>query len=314
MGDHLTPGRAAPSSRASHAREGKPMLNYNHLYYFHVAASEGSVAAAAARMGVTQPTVSEQIRALERALDVTLFERTATGLRLTETGRLAHEHTTVMFNAAERLIEALGRGGQMVPRTLRVGISAAVARSSAADFLMPLFSVDDAVPSIRTADAVELFRALRSADLDLVLTESPPPDNAMRGLECAELSPSVLVAVAPDAVTPADRWENVSIVQYRMGSSWRWAVEAYLDEHDLSPRVAGEADDALLMVEAAARGGLIAFVPRSVARDAVAAGRLRVVASIEPARVVVHAIYQDGEASEMARRAVEILIEHARSS
>jgi DNA-binding transcriptional LysR family regulator len=35
------------------------VLNFNHLYYFHVTASEGSVKAAADRLGVTQPTVSE---------------------------------------------------------------------------------------------------------------------------------------------------------------------------------------------------------------------------------------------------------------
>ena len=41
------------------------VLNFNHLYYFHVTASEGSVKAAADRLGVTQPTVSEQLRMLE---------------------------------------------------------------------------------------------------------------------------------------------------------------------------------------------------------------------------------------------------------
>jgi len=51
------------------------MLNYNHLHYFHVAALEGSVAGAAVKLGVTQPTVSEQVRSLERALGVSLFER-----------------------------------------------------------------------------------------------------------------------------------------------------------------------------------------------------------------------------------------------
>src|SRR5262245_37107753 len=153
------------------------MLNYNHLYYFHVAANEGSVAGAAALMGVTQPTVSEQIRALERTLGVTLFERTATGLRLTEIGRLAHEHTSVMFGAGDRLVEALGYAPAALPRILRVGISAAVARSSAADFLMPLFAIDDCIPSIRSGGAVELIRELRSAEIDLVLTESPPPES-----------------------------------------------------------------------------------------------------------------------------------------
>ena len=83
------------------------MLNYNHLYYFHVAATEGSVAGAAEKLGVTQPTVSEQLRALERSLGVTLFDRSPTGLKLTGSGRLAFEHTSVMFRASERLIESL---------------------------------------------------------------------------------------------------------------------------------------------------------------------------------------------------------------
>lgn len=289
------------------------MLNYNHLYYFHVAANEGSVAAAAARMGVTQPTVSEQIRALERVLDVTLFERTATGLRLTEIGRLVHEHTSVMFGAADRLIEALGYGQTVVPQTLRVGASAAVARSSAADFLMPLFAMQDCVPSIRTGDALELIRDLRAADLDLVLTESPPPESARGGLTCDELARSPLVAVAPARLQPSPNWENVGIVQYRMTSSARWAVDAFLDERGLRPRIVGESDDALLLIEAAARGGFVAFVPRSVARDPVAAGRLSVIATLDSACALVHAVYQDGESAALARRAVAVLIEHAQA-
>jgi len=289
------------------------VLNYNHLYYYHVAANEGSVAGAAAHMGVTQPTVSEQIRALERVLKVTLFERTATGLRLTEIGRLAHEHTSIMFRAGDRLIEALGYGGEQTPRTLHIGLSAAVARSSAADFLTPLFAIEDSVPSIRTGEALDLIRDLRAADLDLVLTESPPPENAMQGLECVELAHSALVAVAPPRVQPSASWDNVGLVQYRIASSSRWAIDAYLDDNGLRPRVVGEADDALLLIEAAVRGGFMAFVPGSVARDPVAAGRLRVVASIDPVRVMVHAVYQDGESAELARRAVAALVEHARS-
>jgi LysR family transcriptional activator of nhaA len=286
------------------------MLNYNHLYYFHVAANEGSVAGAAARMGVTQPTVSEQIRALERFLGVTLFERTATGLRLTEIGRLAHEHTSVMFSAADRMIEALGYAPTDVPRTLRVGISASVARSSAADFLMPLFAIEDCIPSIRSGDAIELIRDLRSADVDLVLTESPPPESGTRGLEVAELAASSLVAVAPPGLEMSPAWENVGIVHYRSSSSSRWVVDSYLDEQGLRPRLVGEADDALLLVEAAARGGFLAFVPRSVARDPVAAGRLRVVATIEPTRATVHAVYHDGESADLARRAVAVLVQY----
>jgi LysR family transcriptional activator of nhaA len=290
------------------------MLNYNHLFYFHVAATEGSLAAAAASLGVTQPTVSEQIRALERALNAPLFERTAGGLRLTETGRLAHEHTSVMFRAGERLVEALGFAPSSLPRALRVGISAAVARSAAADFLMPLFAIDDCVPTIVTGDAVELVRGVRGAEIDLVLTESPPPETASRGLEVAELARSVLVAIAPPGLEPGDSWQDVGLVQYRSSSSARAAVEGYLAENHLHPRLVGEADDALLMIEAAARGGFIAFVPRSVARDPVAAGRLRVIATMGAHHQAIHAVYQNGESADLARRAVTVLVEHLRAA
>jgi DNA-binding transcriptional LysR family regulator len=62
------------------------------------------------------------------------------------------------------------------------------------------------------------------------------------------------------------------------------------------------------MVEAAARGGYIVVVPRSVARDALIAGRVRVLAQVETAQARVHALYQDTSAAGFARRAIEKLI------
>jgi LysR family transcriptional activator of nhaA len=52
-------------------------LNYHHLFYFFNVAREGSVAAAAARLRLSQPTVSAQVRTLEDALGEQLFTRRA---------------------------------------------------------------------------------------------------------------------------------------------------------------------------------------------------------------------------------------------
>jgi LysR family transcriptional activator of nhaA len=288
------------------------MLNYNHLHYFHVVAVEGSIAAAAERLGVTQPTVSEQVRALERALGTSLFDRTPSGLKLTEPGRLAFEHTSVMFRAGERLIESLGTGDHGMPRTLRIGLSSGVARATTTTFLMPLLALDSCVPTIRGGDATELVRDLRALELDLVLVETEPAASERRGLSSTMIDDVTLVAVtAPDLDLNRD-WSNGRLVQYRASSAYRWEVEAYLEAHSLAPKVAAECDDALFLVEAAARGGHVAFVPRSVARDAVAAKRLRVVGQLSNSATGVYALYSDGESMELARRAVEILVDHAR--
>jgi LysR family transcriptional activator of nhaA len=290
------------------------MLNYNHLYYFHVAALEGSVAGAASRLGVTQPTVSEQVRALERALSVTLFERQPTGLRLTDSGRLAFEHTSAMFRAAEHLSEALGQGVRVLPRSLRIGLSGSVARTTSTEFLMPLLAIDECVPSIRSGDTIELLRDLRGSELDLVMCETEPPGPAMRGLEIVQLDTMTLIAVGQPSLKLAPDWQDARLITYRTSSAFRGDVETYLDERGLRPTIAAESDDALFLVEAAARRGYVAFVPRSIARDAIASGRLVELAHLAQSHAGVYALYQDGAAADLARRAVEVLVEHVRSS
>ena len=120
--------------------------------------------------------------------------------------------------------------------------------------------------------------------------------------------------MAPPDLEPGPDWQDVGLVQYRASSSARAAVESYLEDNHLRPRLIGEADDALLMIEAAARGGFIAFVPRSVARDPVSAGRLKVIAEMGEYHQAIHAVYQDGEAADMARRAVAVLVDHLRAA
>jgi LysR family transcriptional activator of nhaA len=290
------------------------VLNYNHLYYFHTAAVEGSIASAAGRLGVSQGTVSEQVRTLERTLGVALFERQPGGLKLTEAGRLAFEHTSVMFRAGERLSEALGHAHGPLPRSLRIGITGAVGRATATNFLLPLLAIPDCVPSIRGGDAAELLRDLRANELDLALCESEPPESALQGLEIAVLDRMKLVAVAAPGLAVAEDWHDVSLVHYRPSSAFRWDIEDFLEERDLRPRIAAESDDSLFLVEAAARGGYVAFVPSSVARDAIAAGRLRSLGSLVPAHGGIHAIYQNGTSVELVRRAIDTLVAHANAS
>jgi LysR family transcriptional activator of nhaA len=288
------------------------MLNYNHLHYFHVAASEGSVAAAAERLGVTQPTVSEQVRALERSLNVSLFERSTSGLRLTDAGKVAYEQTSVMFRAGERLVESLCFETQ-VPRSLRIGISNAVTRTTTTDFLLPVLALPDCLPQIKAGEATDLLRDVRANDLDIALCESEPAEQFMRGLEVIQIARTTLVAVAPPALKIGADWREAGLLHYRASSSFRWDVEAYLELNNLHPRIVAEADDPLFLVEAAARGGFIAVVPRSVARDAVGQGRLAQLATVESTQAGVYALYPDGTAAELAREAVRLLVDSAKN-
>jgi DNA-binding transcriptional LysR family regulator len=135
---------------------------------------------------------------------------------------------------------------------------------------------------------------------------------AQRGLDVVTLLRPRLVAIASINVTPRPDWQNLALLEHRTASSYRWEVDAYLEEKNLKPNGVAELDDAFLMLEAVARGGFVAFVPRSVARDAVDNGRVKVIAELDPGSAAVFALYHRREHVDLARRAVELLADHAK--
>jgi DNA-binding transcriptional LysR family regulator len=289
------------------------VINYNHLYYFHVCAEESAIGRAAERLGITQPTVSEQLRRLEESLGAKLFERTPSGLRLTDAGRRAYEHTSAMFRASERLLDSFSTKSDSFA-SLAVGVGSAVSRTVAADFLFPLLAVEHWIPSISTGETTELLRTLQAKELDLVLTESEPTEPARRGLRMVTLLAAPLIAIAPPSVEPTADWHDLGLIHYRRGSTYRWEVDAYLDERGLRPRPACETDDGVFMVESVARGAFVAFVPQGLARDALAVGRVREIARLDRRSAAIHALYHDVESALPARQAVEVLARHAQQT
>lgn len=93
-------------------------MDWNLARAFCATADTGSLSAAARRLGLTQPTLSRQVAALETALGVTLFERIGKRLAITEAGLGLIEHARAMAAAADAMaLAATGRaqdvGGQV---------------------------------------------------------------------------------------------------------------------------------------------------------------------------------------------------------
>jgi len=85
-------------------------VDWNHLRAFHATATTGSLSAAARQLGLTQPTLSRQVAALEVGLGVVLFERVGRKLVLTMTGAELCDRIGRMADAAESgVLAASGR-------------------------------------------------------------------------------------------------------------------------------------------------------------------------------------------------------------
>jgi DNA-binding transcriptional LysR family regulator len=98
------------------------VIDWNQIRAFHATAAAGSLSAAARQLGLTQPTLSRQVLALEADLGVTLFERMGRKLVLTQTGVDLLDHIRIMGDAADSV--ALAASGRVQEISGRVCISA----------------------------------------------------------------------------------------------------------------------------------------------------------------------------------------------
>ena len=98
-------------------------FDWNHLRAFLATAEEGSLSAAARALGLTQPTLSRQVAALEEALEIMLFERIGRSLNLTTAGMELLEHTRAMGDAARRVALAASGQAQSIEGRIRITAS-----------------------------------------------------------------------------------------------------------------------------------------------------------------------------------------------
>ncbi len=160
-------------------------IDWNHLRAFLATAEEASLSAGARRLGLTQPTLSRQVSALEDNLELLLFERVGRGLTLTDAGRELLTHVRDMGTAAQRT--SLAASGQRSDLTGWVRITASDILSVQ---LMPSIVTELrkvapqlCVDVVATNDVSDLMR--READIAIRHMRPDEPDLIAR-LVCEE--------------------------------------------------------------------------------------------------------------------------------
>ena len=82
-------------------------VEVRHLRYFLAVAGAGSFSRAADRLGISQPSVSQQMRDLEAALRVSLFQRRGKRILLTPAGLIFQKHARAILGQLESFLEMI---------------------------------------------------------------------------------------------------------------------------------------------------------------------------------------------------------------
>lgn len=92
------------------------------LRYVLAASEQTSFSAAADALGMKVSSVSRRVRNFEDAIGISLFERTPSGVRLTDGGRRFLDDIVPVLQMAEAILQRAGAAGRVEEGTVRVGI------------------------------------------------------------------------------------------------------------------------------------------------------------------------------------------------
>jgi DNA-binding transcriptional LysR family regulator len=251
------------------------MLNPAELNVFSMAAETENFSETARRLGVTQPTVSVQIRSLEERLGVDLFVRSGRHVTLTEAGR------ALVPMARDLLHRCVGIEETMVSLSGEiVGLLQIACTTASGKYVLPriLGELRRAHPRIelqvRVTNRHDAVQLLRRGEVQVALTSLREPN---KDFEYRRFATDRIVLIAPlnhpwagRTIRPMELLEG-DFIHREPGSGTIAAVQDALAEHDLSiedlPR-AMELGNSEAIRMAVAEGIGVGFVSGMVANAA----------------------------------------------
>ncbi|MGW5636038.1 transcriptional regulator CynR [Streptomyces sp. NPDC003832] len=249
-------------------------LELRHVRYLLAVADHGNFTRAAEYLHVSQPTLSQQIRQMERALGVQLLDRSGRAVRLTDAGEayVGHvRHAVQDLAAAERAVhdvQDLSRGH------LRLATTPTFTAYLVGPLTADLHARHPGITlTVREMPQDRIEAELLSGDIDLGI--------AFTGSHLAGITASTLFTETLSLVAGTGTGTDTGTGQPRSASdlegrqlalltgdfATRRHIDAYFARHRIRPHIAVEANSIQALTEIVQRTSLATVLPDAIARD-----------------------------------------------
>ncbi|MEU2717005.1 transcriptional regulator CynR [Streptomyces sp. NPDC007205] len=248
------------------------VLELRHLRYLLAVAEHGSFTRAAEELHISQPTLSQQIKQLERTVGVQLLDRTGRTVRPTDAGAVYVEHA----RRALRDLAAAERAVHDVQDLSRGHLRLAVTPTFTAYLIGPVIAELHARhPGITltlteaTQDRIEAGLAGDEVDLGIAFTAPHQPGITATPLftETLGLVTAAHHPTADHRSMSAQDLDRQELALLSGDFATRGHIDAYFTRHRVHPRVTVEANSIQALTEIVQRTGLATVLPDAVTHD-----------------------------------------------
>ncbi|MFI9361511.1 transcriptional regulator CynR [Kitasatospora sp. NPDC053057] len=248
-------------------------LELRHLRYLLAVADHGNFTRAAEELHISQPTLSQQIKQLERTLGTQLLDRTGRTVRLTDAGQAYAHHARGALRdlaAAERAVhdvQDLSRG------QLRLAVTPTFTAYLVGPLTAELHARHPGVTlTVRETSQDRIEAGLLTDDFDLGIAFQGPH---LPGVTATELFTETLTLVTGTGHPTADQpgplpVRDLAERQLALLSgdfATRGHIDGYFAQHRVSPRIAVEANSVQALTEVVQRTPLATVLPEAVTHD-----------------------------------------------
>ncbi|CAJ1500548.1 transcriptional regulator CynR [[Mycobacterium] holstebronense] len=248
-------------------------MELRHIRYLLAVAEHGNFTRAAEALHISQPTLSQQIKQLERALSVELLDRSGRTVRLTDAGEAYAEHARLALrdlDAGERAVhdvQDLSRGHlrvAMMPTFTAYLIGPLVHRFHSAHPGITLSIRED------TQDRIEAD--LLADRLDLGIAFAGPH---AAGIDHTALFTETLTLVVGSGHSLAKRATPLPVARLAreplclLGTDFatRLQIDAYFTDRGVAPRITVEANSISALLASVRGGTLTTVLPDAITRE-----------------------------------------------
>lgn len=250
-------------------------MELRHLRYFVAVAESGSITKAALRLGIQQPPLGQQIRALEAELKVQLFERAPKRIVLSNAGKEFLDDARQILASAKEAMEKVRRFDRGEQGLLTVGFTSSASMHPIAPRILGAFN--SAYPlakvEVEERETYELILRLQKRELDAAFMRFAPAN--LPGLTNTVLVDEDMVLAIPGSHPLARKPQqpvtlkmlaDEDFVLYRRPDGFGifdWLTAA-LAKRGFTPRITHEVHRMMASINIVAAGAGLSFVPASM--------------------------------------------------